>query len=59
MGLLQFTSQCQSRIKFKCHVGDSKENLKYKYICPHGENTTVGDNVEAVVESSCVVRNME
>jgi len=29
----------QSQIKFKCHIGDSKENLKYKYSCPRGENT--------------------
>jgi hypothetical protein len=43
----------QSQIKFKCHVGDSKENLKY------GENITVGDNVEANAESSCIVRNIQ
>jgi hypothetical protein len=49
----------QSQIKFKCHVGDSKENLKYKYSCPHGENITVGDKVEANAESSCIVRNIQ
>jgi len=57
--LFQFTSQYQSQIKFECYVGDSQDNFKYKYTCPHGENTAVGEKVEANTESSCVVRNIE
>jgi hypothetical protein len=47
--IFQFTSQILKSDWRACiirHVRDTEDNLRYKYICPHGENKTVVDKFD-------------